>query len=290
MWKLALISRNTVLSSFLHESLSKYHSFSCQTNYRRLPFRPKIYILPVMPRETMETHIAKAVEDALSNLNLITIDHMDSLIVGLKSELRNVLSEEVQKATESLAERVDTLEGKLAVYETHLKNLETRLDDAEQYSRRSCQRLYGLPYPSDGDETAKQCLEKVSKIIEKELELNILANCIDRVHRIGRRTTNDGVIHQAVIIKLSSWDHCVSIFRARKNLTDSKVILLGLTSRRPALLSDIKKIIKDHSDIRYAFADIHCRLGLRLQVENFISSIAKESYRLFFKCLRFFCT
>ena len=145
----------------------------------------------------------------------------------------------------------------------HALTFQSRLGDAEQYSRRSCLRLHGLSYPGDGDETAKQCLEKVRKIIEKELDLKIPANCIDRVHRIGRRTTKDGVIHQAVIIKLWSWDHCVSIFRARKNLKDSLVILLDLTPRRAALLSDAKKIIKDYSDVKYAFADINCRLGLR---------------------------
>ena len=85
----------------------------------------------------------------------------------------------------------------LAVYETHLRNLETKLDDVEQYSRRSCLRLHCLPYPSDGDETAKQCFDKVVKIINKKPK-------------------------------------------------------------------DAKKIIKDHSNIKYAFADINCHLGLRL--------------------------
>ena len=93
------------------------------------------YAMPVMPRKTMERQLAKAVEDALSNVNLIMKNHMDNLIVNLKFELRNVLSEEVGKANTPLAKQVGALEGKLAVYEAHLKNLETRLDDAEQYSR-----------------------------------------------------------------------------------------------------------------------------------------------------------
>ena len=62
-----------------------------------------------MPRETMGKQIEKAFEDALSNLNLIIKDHMDNLVVNLKSELRNVLSEEVEKAAMPLPERVDAL-------------------------------------------------------------------------------------------------------------------------------------------------------------------------------------
>ena len=65
-----------------------------------------------VPRETMGKQIEKAFEDALSNLNLIIKDHMDNcnwllLVVILKSELRNVLSEEVEKAAMPLPERVD---------------------------------------------------------------------------------------------------------------------------------------------------------------------------------------
>ena len=120
-----------------------------------------------------------------------------------------------------------------------------------------------MPYPSDGDERAKQCFDKVVKIINKELELQVPAHCIDRVHRIGRRTTNDGVTHQAVIIKLSSWEQRAITYLARKKLRDSKVILLDLTPRRAALLLDAKKIIKDHSNIKYAFADSKFCLGLR---------------------------
>ena len=54
-----------------------------------------------------------------------------------------------------------------------------------------------MPYPSDGDETAKQCFDKVVKIINKKPK-------------------------------------------------------------------DAKRIIKDHSNIMYGFADINCHLGLRL--------------------------
>ena len=84
------------------------------------------------------------------------------------------------------------------------------------------------------------------------------------MHRIGRRTTKDGVTHEAVIIKLSAWEH-VSTVRARKKLKDSKVILLDLTLRHAALLLVTKKIIKDHSNIKYAFAFSNCRLGLRFK-------------------------
>ena len=54
-------------------------------------------------------------------------------------------------------------------------------------------------------------------------------------------------------------------FMQRKTVEDSKVILLDLIPRCAALLSDAKKIIKDHSNIKYAFADINCRLELRFR-------------------------
>ena len=74
------------------------------------------------------------------------------------------------------------------------------------------------------------------------------------------------------------------MFHARKTVEDSKVILLDLITRCAALLADAKKIIKDHSNIKYAFADVNCCLELRFRGGALcFFSIVKKSFRLFFK-------
>ena len=58
---------------------------------------PYFCAMPVMLHETMEKQIAKAVEDVLSILNLVAQDNIYNVILILKSELPNVLSEEIEK-------------------------------------------------------------------------------------------------------------------------------------------------------------------------------------------------
>ena len=60
--------------------------------------------------------------------------------------------------------------------------------------------------------------------------------CIDIAHRIGRIRKNSGSKNpeQAVIVKFNSWEKCVAVYRARKEVNDI-VIQLDLTPRRAKL-------------------------------------------------------
>ncbi len=69
-----------------------------------------------------------------------------------------------------------------------------------------------------------------------ELEVDISEDGIDRAHRVGKKTTDDdGIVGQAMIIKLNSWKDRVAVYRARKKL-EGKRIYVDLTIRRAKLL------------------------------------------------------
>ena len=55
--------------------------------------------------------------------------------------------QEYDKKIENLERRVDELEGLVKVIE----RLEGRIDDSEQYSRRMCLRINGVPLPKDNE-------------------------------------------------------------------------------------------------------------------------------------------
>ena len=61
-------------------------------------------------------------------------------------------------------DRVEALEGKLSIYEAQLTEMENRLENAEQYSRSSCLRSFGVPLPENGNEASKNCLAKVRQV------------------------------------------------------------------------------------------------------------------------------
>ena len=142
-----------------------------------------------------------------------------------------------------------------------------RIDDSEQYSRRSCLRLTGVPLPHDKKETATECSEKVKQVLGK-LEVQLMNECIDRAHRIGpikeiKGDNGSSTVQQPIIIKFTNWSTRMAVYRARKKLNGPR-IFLDLTTRRAKLLSSAISKVEPIDAIKYAFADINCRLGLKM--------------------------
>ena len=174
-----------------------------------------------------------------------------------------------------LEDRIQGLESKLSVYEAHMQDLEIKADDNEQYSRRSCLRITGIPLPQNERESSQECVEKVIGVFE-ELELDIPEDGIDRAHRIGKKTrVDDGSMQQSMIVKLHSWKNRVTVYHARKKLEDKR-IFVDLTSRRAKLLKFAQSLVKSNPNFVFAFADINCRLGVKGTDDRFRFFYTKE--------------
>ena len=209
----------------------------------------------------MDEKIKNAVAEALLNAGLPTKDDLTGIISNLEKKIMNSIKNVIQVVTKPLLAKIETLEGKLQVYEAHLKDLEKRVDDTEQYSRRSCIRIYGVPLSEK--ETSTDCLSKVKDVFSR-LSVEVPGDCIDRAHRIGRVKKNSETkkSEQAVIVKFNSWEKRVAVYRARKELNDV-AIQLDLTPRRAKLFAMAREKAKVCDKIDFAFVDINCRLGLK---------------------------
>ncbi|XP_037582579.1 uncharacterized protein LOC119466154 [Dermacentor silvarum] len=122
-------------------------------------------------------------------------------IQGLKSQLTST-----DKAITDLSKRMNDLEGH---YQTLLPirnevdamrttteqaifriyELEARIDDAENRSRRDNLIFYGIPEPS-GSETTADCERLIVDLCRDKLQLMIDPKEIERAHRIGRHSPN----------------------------------------------------------------------------------------------------
>lgn len=228
-----------------------------------------------MDRATVANIVAEAIKSAISELP--TKDHMKDLLTTLEVKINETICEQIQKATGPLHAKIEQLELKHNVYEAHFAAMENRLnvleqrsDDAEQYSRRSCLRIYGIPLPKRSQENASNCMEKVKKVF-KEINVVVPDDAIDRAHRIGKKVkdSDTGEVGQAMIVKFLSWKHRSSVYRSRKE-TDDKRISLDLTTKRAKLLGFAKEKAKDYHQIEFVFADINCRIGLKTVEGNFL--------------------
>ena len=160
-----------------------------------------------------DEQIKRVLEEVVNDSGLITDNRMAKYMSDLQANLKSTLIAEIEKVTKPIVSQVAALEVKLELYEAHFvaldskvgtleskvealeselkcchdhqSKMELRIDDSEQYSRRICLRLIGIPLPHDKKETATECLEKVKQVLEK-LEVQFTDKCIDRAHRIGQ--------------------------------------------------------------------------------------------------------
>ena len=101
---------------------------------------------------------------------------------------------------------------------TQMKSMELKLDEHEQYSRRSTLRMSGVPESPEEDTTAE-----VMNILNKKLNLSppISIDNIDRLHRVGKP---GGSHPRHILVKFST-------YRARQHVYSQKKKLRTKNSR-----------------------------------------------------------
>ena len=165
----------------------------------------------------------------------------------------------------ALEQRVESLESSIAV----LENLHRRVDENEQYSRRTCLRILNVPLPeNDGREN---CENKMKQIMN-DMDCGLNADDIDLVHRIGpKKTGADGTVRQQIIGKFKSFRQRSLFYRNRAKVKDNIKVRLDLTKRRLSILkNEAKEFAKSGPSIDFVFCDIKCSLAVKLQSGQFI--------------------
>ena len=179
----------------------------------------------------------------------------------LAAEIDKLVQEKVLKETADLQNRVTTLETdnknlqeSITVLET---TLSTRIDDLEQYSRRSCIRIAGIP------ETEHENTD--DKVLDLAAHLNIQLNPrdIDRSHRVGPvRTSATSIADEdepqptrprEIIVKLRSYQARLSLLQGRKTLRENKekvYINEDLTKTRKSLAYECRQLKRERKIVK----------------------------------------
>ncbi|CAL9695549.1 unnamed protein product [Knipowitschia caucasica] len=169
----------------------------------------------------------------------ITQTLVDSLIEPIKRALtesitdsvRNSLKYELQNMTDSMNELKDKY-----------NDIEDSLDEQEQYSRRNCLVLFGVP-ENDHENVNKV----VMNVLKNNLNIAVQPGDVDRIHRLGPKSTTR-VKPRGIIIKFAHYNLRDKVYRTKKQLkgvTPKMHILESLTAKRAKLLDDLRKSYKD---------------------------------------------
>lgn len=183
-----------------------------------------------------------------------TVAALQSTVAALQGEIRQM--------------RVENNEMK-----SKIVTLETKADAAEQYSRRNCLRVAGVPEPTGGQ--TENTDEYVIKLTH-DLGINVELNDIERSHRIGRPRALGRP--RDIIVKFASYRVRRKVYGVR---TQTKVkgfmgvyINEDLTRQRSQLLRKARKMVKNKnlmsswsSDGTILVRDLHDVVH-RIQSEN----------------------
>ena len=197
-----------------------------------------------------------ACSESISDIKAL-VQEQSNLILKL-TETVNSQKERIDKLEESLIECENSLE----VSKTVSSRLVKKCDDLEQYGRRLCLRI--LDVDGDDSETSDDVFDKCTELFNK-LELDIPGSCIDRVHRIGKKTP---VRVRPIIVRFTTWRHPAMVYRKRKDCVNCR-ITLDLTKTRMGILKEATDLARESHHISHAFPDINFSLCVKLTNGSF---------------------
>ena len=103
------------------------------------------------------------------------------------------------------------------------------------------------------------------KELFNNLELDIPETCIDRAHKIGKKTPSRV---RPIIVRFTTWRHRTMAYRKRKDCVNCR-ITLDLTKSRMDILKEAVDLARESDRISYAFEDINCSLYVKLSDASF---------------------
>ena len=180
-------------------------------------------IIPMTPMKQMQGSGIFTPGPPMQN----TLTENDILQVALEvkslmiTEINDLINLKVEEATSYLRKHIDFLQSENAQLKDDLNKLEkkctTDIDALEQYSRRSCLRLGGIP-EIDNEIRTKWC---------SILQINVNMHDIDRNHRVGRPRehqmgSTDLTKPREIIVKFSNMKARLELLKARSTLRKSK--------------------------------------------------------------------
>ena len=141
-------------------------------------------------------------------------------------------------------------------YQKRINKLEDDGEELEQYGRRLCLRIDGVP--STDKETSDEVLEKV-KSLALESGCDIPDAVIDRAHRVGKeyRDKKSNLSCKSIIARFITFRQRTIFYRNRNKL---KKVKIDLAKRRYDTYTDAINFVKNHSKVNFVVVDINCRL------------------------------
>lgn len=155
-------------------------------------------------KEEVEEQINKLIESGQYDMK-----DNKSLLICLATAFTTVMKSELNK----MQRIVDKKDADIEALQRRVDYLEEKLDDQEQYSRRSCIRLNGL------DDTEGENTDDIVMDLAKTMKIDIKRTDIDRSHRIGKKDEAQSK-HRSIIVKFTNYKARLKFLTNKKKLSE----------------------------------------------------------------------
>ena len=183
----------------------------------------------------------------MHNPNLMEKLAQKVLQSGVLDRVKQELYESCKFDNDNSDDAIRKLESRVGDLESANEKLRQDSDAQEQYSRRNCLLLHGIP------ETELDTDAAVMSVCSEKLGVQLTKASIDRSHRLGYRpnTSRDNRPRSStgrdkprpIIIKLTSYDTRRTIFAAKRKLKGTKLVITeNLTKTREQLLKKAREM------------------------------------------------
>ena len=160
--------------------------------------------------------VSQEIQDYFSELvkPLATNEILNEMFKNLKEEIvsefetkYNEIKSDFETKYNEQNKKIEELKSQIALKDRTIAGLMTKCHDNQQYSRRSCLRIYGIETKTK--ESNEDIIEKVKECYEA-LEIPFNEADIDGAHRIGKEYSDKtpGKKVKSIIVKFKSWKSC----------------------------------------------------------------------------------
>lgn len=162
-----------------------------------------------------------------------------SVITALKQAFTSDLLVEINELKVLVKEKDE----KIKHLNQRVSDLEIKSDDLEQYSRRNSLRVYGIQ-----EREFENPVEITREMFKQELDIDIQPQALDRVHRVGKKSSNEK--GRPLLVKFATYRDRDQVYRAKSRLKKdqaSKTIFINedLTRPRAQLLFLARRLKRD---------------------------------------------
>ena len=166
---------------------------------------------------------------------------MSTMIEELINKLVPVL---IQSTHAELVNRIESVESENSTLRERVQQLELEADRAQQYSRRNCLRVSGLP------EAQSENTDDIILDMAKAAGANLSLEEIDRSHRVGKPKAPNARPRD-IIVKFISYRARQKLYKKRAALRavnnyKRSYINEDLTKKRSSLLYAARQLAKQH--------------------------------------------